>query len=97
MIEAGDMRKINTFRPNICANVLKRFHNRWHSLALSDEIDFQIENFCSNVGGVKSLSKHVLSFCRARTQCVHRFFFECSRSAIVSKNRRNNATPSPSE
>lgn len=91
------MNKMDIFIAKLCASDFKRFHNRSNSRAFIDKMDSHMENVCSNFGGVNSFSKHVFSFCRARTQCAHKFFFECSRSAIVSKNKRNNATPSPSE
>lgn len=94
-IEAGDVMNINNFRFKFFIKYLKRFQIRLNSHCFNIKIHFRMENFGSIVFCVPM--KNFRKFCRKRMQCFHKSFFGCSRSAIVSRNKRNNATPSPNE
>lgn len=72
-----------------------KFLIRWNSRAFIAAMDCQMENFCTNLAGWREFIFKI--FFKLLSICLQILFFDCSRSAIVFKNKRNNATPQPSE
>lgn len=96
-IDAGDDTNIHTFFPNASTAFRSRCDNFRNSVESNEISGFRFDVFFSNSAKLKFISRYLFNSWRTRTQCDHISFFCCSRSAIVSKNRRSNATPSPNE